>query len=109
MTRGRGGEQSAIGGDLSQRLASAQSEPVDARVRSIENAKTHLPPRDLQVRLDRAIHEQRVADHSGGDGGIGQRIIQRTVSVEKPILDHERDVILALRQRQRFCQIVVIR
>ena len=88
-------QQPAVGGDLQHLTPVAQLELVGARVGRVEEAQPVDPPLHGHPRRDRAVDQQRVAAEAEVDV-LG--VAERPVLVERVIGEHQRDVVLTLRE-----------
>ena len=97
-------QQPAVGADLDHLAAVAELERVGAGVGRVEEAQPVQPPLDLHPRRDRAVDEDRVAAEAAVEV---EPVAERPVGVERAVLDHQRDVVVALRQVERLVVLVV--
>ncbi len=116
----RGGEQAAVGADLDQGVAAGglrvEFEPVGAGVGGVEQAQPVADAVDVQPGPGGAVDQDDVAEHAVGvgvgDTGTGERgvdggVPEGAVGGEGAVGDHQRQVALAARQRQRALLVVV--
>ena len=86
--------------------AVAELELVGARVGGVQEAQPVDPPLDRHPRRDRAVDQDRVAAEAEVDV---LRVAERAVPVERVVGDHQRHVVLALRQLELLLALVASR
>ena len=100
--------QAAVGADLDQRRAVGEVDVVGAEAGDVEQAQAVAPRGHVVVRHVSAVDQHAVADDAvGRRAQAGERVGQLVVPVEAAVGDHQRDVALAARQRQRGVELVV--
>ena len=91
-------EEPAIGRDEGEVSTIAQPEVIHARRGAVEQAKAHDIGRDVEVRAERAVHEQLVADRADEPARARREL---AIIREAHILDDDRDVVDAVVARER--------
>ncbi len=102
------GHQPAVGGDLDQRGAVGELQVVAAKAGDVED------PQPVAARLDPVVGHVGAVDEDGlAEDAVGRRALagegvdQLVAAVEGAIADHQRQVPLSARQRQRGVEVVV--
>src|SRR6202161_1642907 len=78
-------------------------------VRCVEHAETIFARFDVEIREELAVDENGIAKNFGYPRGFriaGHRVIQLSLEIEKPVVNHERNFVFAARQVQPVFEVV---
>jgi hypothetical protein len=100
-------EQPRVAADLPEPPIVGEAEVVDTGVGRIHHPEPHEGRGGFDVRVVRAVHQDRVAEDARG-AGEGRRMGERAVVVEALVLDDQRDVVdaVGVRQLDVACRVV---